>query len=352
LKNKFFLKKYLGENFEKDLVKSEVGAIVKPDANIPVLPQEMYIALQIIPRTVLSLLVQHLKPLKAGESKDIPWHLEDGRTHNLHINKISSDLYSGQITGEGKVLAKFGYRSLPAVGLVIMSTYELYDKETNKQDLQNPQINYDKVQQIIDERIRTQCLVEDVVNRKLSERDALHQLIMQKIQDYFRSSEAVKQSILTQDDHEEKAQKAQLFASEEESEESEEEPEENEENEEESEDDDISIGKEVMKEIKEKSEEKDSKSKKSKLKEFLDKKVKKTEGSVKIVQKQISCPDCSTVLYKGEDKFNLCLCYGEHYGKDIKIKKNKDNSYSFKFPKSFEMENIEMLLDTIKSSKK
>ncbi len=340
MNNKRFLKKYLGENFESDLAKSEVGAILKLDANVSVMPHEMYIALQIVPRTVISLLVQHLKPLKKGQSTDIPWPSENGKLHNIHIDKISSDLYSGQITGEGRVLAKFSYRSLPAVGLMIMSTYELYDKETNKQDLQNSHIDYDKVQKIIDERIRMQALIEDVVSKKMSEKEALQQLIVQKINDYLRSSEQIKQitpqTINQTSDKEEKKESEEH----EESEESEIETTEEESNEPEVED--IDIDGDVVEDL-----ENEKKQKKSKLKEFLDKKVKKTE-TFSLSKNDISCNYCGTKIYKGGDTISLCICYGEDYGDSIKIKKSKNNEYVFKYPKNFSIDNATMLLSTLK----
>jgi hypothetical protein len=329
VKCKFFIKKYLGDSFESDMLKSEVGAILKPDANANVLPHEMYVSLQIVPRTVISLLVQKLKPLKPGQHTDIAWPTDSGAIHNIHINKISSDLYSGEITGEGKVLAKFGYRSLPAVGLVIMSTYELYDKETNKQDLQNPQIDYDKVQRIIDERIRMQALVEDVVSRKLSERDALQQLIMQRINDYLRVSESIKQKTPQENQHNNLEQSEYM---EEHTEEESDEPE----------IDEIDVDKEVIEEV-----ENTKKDKKNKLKDFLNKKVKKTE-SVKILKQEIKCPYCSTTIFKGGDSIDLCVCFGEDFGNSIKIKKNKNNEYTFKYPKNFSIDNATMLLGFLK----
>jgi hypothetical protein len=325
---KRFLDKYLGENFEYDLLKSDVGAILKPEANVSVLPQEMYVSLQIVPRTVISMLVQHLKPLKPSEIADIPWYTDEGKVHNIHINKISSDLYSGNISGEGKILAKFSYRSLPAVGLVIMSTYELYDKETNTQDLKNPDIDYDKVQRIIDERIRMQSLVEEVVNKKMSEKDAIQQLIVQKINDYLRTSESVKQTILEPE--------AKELESSEHMEEMDEEPHMDDA-------DDIDIDKEVIEEVKED----DKKEKKNKLKEFLNKKVKKAE-KIYFSKSEISCPYCTSKIYKGEEVIELCLCFGESYGSEIKIKKSKNKEYSFKYPKNFSMDNANMLLGFLK----
>lgn len=329
--SKFFLKKILGEGFEEDLIKSEVGGILKQNANVSVLPQEMYVALQIVPRTVISMLVQHLKPLATGQTADIPWPAQNGVLHNIHVNKISSDLYSGQITGEGKVIAKFSYRSLPAVGLVIMSTYELYDKETNKQDLDNSDIDYGKVQKIIDERIRMQSLVEDVVNKKLSEREALQQLIVQKINDYLRTSESIKNTHLP-------TEKTDLAESEHvaETEEASEEPEV----------EDIEIDSEVAEEVQEEAETKESK--KSKLKEFLENKKTKKSENVTFLKKEIACPYCASLMYKGGDSIDLCLCYGEDYGSSIKIKKNKNKEYIFKYPKNFSIDNANMLLGAIK----
>jgi len=330
---KRFLKKYLGENFESDLIKSEAGAILKLDANVAVLPQEMYIALQIVPRTVISLLVQHLKPLKSGQVCDIPWPSESGHIHNIHINKISTDLYSGEISGEGKVLAKFNYRSLPAVGLVIMSTYELYDKETNKQDLHNPELDYSKVQKIIDERIRLQSLIEDVVSKKMSEKEALQQLIMQKINDYLRSSDSIKQNIFkpepSEEDHSEEIEASEHV-------------EETEEESDEPEVDEIEIEEEVVEDLQE-----EKSNKKNKLKEFLNNKTKKTE-ILKTVKSEIKCPHCSSTILKNSSSIELCICFGENFGDIINIKKSKNKEYIFNYPKNFSMENATMLLDFLK----
>lgn len=342
LKIKTLINKYLGDNFEQDLIKSEVGPIYKPDANVSVFPHEIYVALQIVPRTVISLLVQFLKPLKTGQMADIPWSTDEGHIHTIHVNKISSDLYSGHISGEGKILCKFNYRSLPAVGLMIMSTYELYDKETNKQDIAHPEFDYDKVQKLIDEKIRMQIMIEDVVNKKLSEKEAIQQLINQKITDYLRTSEQIKGSILSSNDddseEDEKTNDSQEEDKEEESEEN---------TTEDSNDDidaeDIEIDRSIVLEPK--------KDKKHKLKEFLKRKVKKSEIININKNKDIHCHTCNSILCKsGDAHIECCICYGDSMGDKIKFTKN-EQGVKLNFPKNFDVENIEMLLDNFKKTK-
>jgi hypothetical protein len=91
--------------------------------------------------------------------------------------------------------------------------------------------------------------------------------------------------------------------------------------------------------------------KKSRLKEFLDNKEKRRQEPIEIMDKgEITCPDCQGTLYKGEKYITLCLCYGEFHNKNIKIKKNnKDNSVKLAFPKKFDIDNVEMLLDAIRN---
>jgi len=351
LKFKVNINRYLGDSFFEDLKKSEVGPILKEDANVAVFPHEMYVALQIVPRTVISLLVQHLKPLKPKDHIVIPWFLDNGTMHHINIDKISSDLYSGNITGEGRVLAKFQYRSLPAVGLVIMSTYELYDKETNKQDLVNEDINYDKVQKLIDEKIRLQITIEEVVNRKLSEKEAMQRMIGEKINDYLRTAAQFKQIDLSNNnDNQDIAQedKSELETTTDEN---------DEENNEEDNDQDSSEGDLSVKDIDVDPnllEESKKSKKKSKLKEFLDKKkVKKNEKSVNINKnKDLHCPDCKTKLYKsGDDHIKCCICFGQFFDKEIKFTKS-ENGVKLKFPAKFEIDNIEMLLSSLKKGNK
>jgi hypothetical protein len=340
---KNILNRYLGDGFAEDLVKSEAGVILKPDANVTISPHEMYIALQIVPRTVISILVQYLKPLEKGQHVDIPWPVEEGKTHTVSINKIASDLYSGQIIGEGRILCKFNYRSLPAVGLMIMSTYELYDKETNKQDIAHPEIDYNKVQRMIDDKIRLQMMIEDVVTKKVSEHEAIKQLINQKISDFLRTSEAIKETILPRNHEDIDINDVPSN--------NEEEAEENIDNDQEEDQndlniDDINMDTKLMSDIKS--------NKKNKLKTFLNsKKVKKNSTKEVIINnnKDLHCHICDSKIYKSGDKhIECCLCYGEWMGEKIKFTKN-ESGVKFNFPKKFDIDNIEILLENFKKNK-
>jgi hypothetical protein len=89
----------------------------------------------------------------------------------------------------------------------------------------------------------------------------------------------------------------------------------------------------------------------SKLKNFLKQSQKlKNEAHIKKTE-NINCPDCGFNLYKGGKSLTLCICYGEDWNKNIKIEKS-EKSIKMKFPKTVDPENIEMLLETLRSINK
>lgn len=305
-------KKLLGEDIFEEIKKSE--AIFKPDSKTALDPDEIKVALQIVPRAVLGLLIAHLKPLQVGGNIELQLPFADAK---LHVNKISHDVYSGDISGNGRRITEFKYRSLPGIGLILMSTFELYevadlDKIKNEKNSEIYDVN--KLHEIIDERLRLNALIRNVVDQRISEREAIQKLINERLSEHFADVEE-------EDEDEEFLH---------------------------SEDDGESV------EILSNSEEDimDSTAKKSKLREFLENREKKRQEQVELDKNEkISCPDCKTNLYKGEDSFKLCICFGEHYNKDIKIKKTENGKFKFKFPKSFDTDNVELLLEAIKSNK-
>ena len=307
-------KKLLGEDIFEELKKSEIGSgIFKPSTNTALDPEEIKIALQIVPRAVLSYLVANLKPLDEGGNIELALPFAPA---TLYVTKMSHDVYQGEIAQNGQRKTEFKNRSLPGIGLILMSTFELYDTEDLskiRQEKEN-EPKAIKLQEIIDERLKLHSLIRDVVDQRLSEREAIQKLIADRIAEQFNEEDEFEE--IEEAEHEESVE---IY---------EDEPEESEED--------------IM----------DNLSKKSKLKEFLANREKKRTEKVELDKnEQISCPDCKTNLYKGEDHFKLCLCYGEHFNKDIKIKKTEDGKYKFKFPKSFDLDNVEMLLEAIKSNK-
>ena len=192
------IKSILGDDFFEELSKSEIGSgIFKPDTNTTVDPSEIKIALEITPKVILSFLISHLKPLEVGGNLDLklPFIPNTNRSESytfptLHVNKISTDVYTGDIVHLGKRITEFKYRSLPGVGLILMSTFELYDMD----DLQNikqdePKVSDSKLQDMIDERLKLHSLVRNVVDQRISERDAIQQLINERLSEQFDDEE-------------------------------------------------------------------------------------------------------------------------------------------------------------------
>lgn len=289
-----FIKSVLGEDVLDKLQKFE---IVKPNSQTVVDPEEIRVALHIVPRTVLSYLFQHLKPLSTGDvlQLDLPWHPNS----TLLLNKHGEDNYKGEVVKDGKVACRFQNRSLPSVGLILLTTFELYDLEMLK-DIKNEDSNdkVEKLQNIIDERLLTHKLIEDIVDRKISQREAVSQLVREKLNSYFKELQELPKT-------------------------------------EES--------------LPNKEEEMENK-KKTKLRAFLESIEKKRQEPISLDKSEdINCPDCGTIIYKNNTKcIKTCICFGDHAYKDIKIQKSDNGKVKIKFPKSFCIENVEMLLDALK----
>lgn len=277
------VKSVLGEDIFESLEKFE---IYKPETATVVDPDEIRIALQIVPRTILSYLFANLEWKEVGENAELDLPFSPGC--KLYITKKGADNYHGELAKEGKVLSKFQHRSLPSIGLILLTSLELYDMsqlDEIKQHKQDPESEHkvDKLQDIIDERLMMHRMVQDVVDRRISQREAIDRMIKEKLNSHIEET--------MEDD------------------------------------------------------------KKTKLRQFLENRDKKRQESVEIDKNEVKCPDCDTTLWKSEDKnrIKLCICYGDHMNKDIKFTKSNNGKIKLNFPKKFDIENIEMLLDALKN---
>lgn len=281
-----FLKKALGQEGLDALQKTE---LFKLKSNKILDHEEIRTALQIVPRTVLSLLQKELGDMKAGEGKDVKLPVEPEAT--LHVTKFENDVYSGDIHREGKILANFQHRSLPGVGLVVMTTFELYDVSEIKAPSESRSISEEKIQEIIDERLGLRNLISKVVDQKLTEREAIDSLIK------LRLTQAMEEAA------KEKSKKEVVM------------------------------------------EDKPAK----KLKEFMNNRAKKAqEFQINLGKSEtVKCDDCGKDIFvKGA--YSGCICYGDDRNNKIFIKKN-ENGFTVRFPKSWDVENIQMLLETIRN---
>lgn len=284
LSAEFFLKKALGDEGFEALNKIEM---VKESTQTVVDHQEVATALQIVPRTMLSFLQRELSamPEKTNKTIELPVH----PVAKMDITKFANDVYSGEIYRDGKILAKFKYRTIPGVGLVIMTTFELYDREDIQkiQPESNPNQTQD-IQRIIDERLGLQSMVRQIVDQKMMEKEAIQFMINAKLTQLIHES-SKKDEPTTE--------------------------------------------------------------KPTKLKDFLSKVKNKTlnknEFTVKIdTLEKTSCPDCGKSLFKG-NSFSGCLCLGDDRDSKISIKKT-ENGVKLTFPRSFDPENIQSLLEILK----
>lgn len=283
-----FLLKALGQEGVDELKKFE---LVKEKTQTVLDHEEIKTALQIVPRTVLSLLYRELAPMEDYSNKEVKLPVDPEAT--LSVTKLTKDVYSGSIAQKGKIISKFQYRSLPGVGLIIMTAFELYEEKNIAELASQPHSSpsLEQIQSIIDERLRLQSMISDLVDKKISQRDVMEKMVSAKLS----------QMLEEHGDVEKEEPKTPVQKPE------------------------------------------------KKIKTFLDKiKSKKQKEIVIKMEKNetISCPDCGKKIFD-QGAFSGCICYGEDRNKAVHLKKN-ENGVSIRFSKGWDEENISMLLDILK----
>jgi hypothetical protein len=272
----------------------------KPGTRTTVDHEEIKTALKIVPRAIMALLIAELAPMKIGENKEFMLPSGLGK---VNVTKHERDVYSGDLEENNKKIVDFKYRSIPGVGLVVMSAFELYDlDELNKQPAHPVSEDITaKVQHLIDERLALHALIVKVVDNKMAHRDAVQQLVLAKL------SEVVK-PVEKSDNKEAKIE--------------------------------VPLKKEEPK-------------KHYPLKDFLAKrqeKVKKNEFNIKMAKgEQVCCDSCGKEIFN-ETAYSGCICMGDDMDSKIYIKKTEEG-VKIRFPKSWDPENIEMLLEVLRGKR-
>lgn len=309
----YFLKKALGEDFLESLQKFELW---KPGTKSTLDHEEIRTALQIVPRTVMALLIRELAPMAIGDNKKIPLFVAGNAF--LNVTKHERDVYSGDIEHENKKIVDFKFRALPGIGLIIMSAFELYDMDnlinspTSAPALPQPSEDIQsKVQKMIDERLALHDLVGQVVDKKIMEKDAVHSLLLLK---------------LTEELKKEKENAAHLAVKVQ----------------------DFKQHAEEWEDIAKKAEA--DKKRRSPVQAFLDSRKKKNEFSIHMAKGEtVDCPDCGKNIFDGQ-LFSGCVCLGDDMEKKVFIKKN-ESGITLRFSKGWDQENIEMLLEVLRRKK-
>lgn len=296
----FFLKKTLGKDFLESLTKTELW---KPGTRSVTDLQDIHLGLKLVPRTMMSFLIKELGPMKDGEHKDIDLPLEGNC--RLRVDKHGPDVFSGDLECENKKITEFKFRSIPGVGLVIMSNFQLYDlSELDKESPKHVDHSMEeKLQRMIDERLELHSLVSRVVDKKLSERDAIQQLVLAKLSGEVNRKPEESQKIQKLEERKEelKAENKKL-------------------------------------------------KKKLALNEFLEerkKKLHKKEYPVSMSKSEnVSCPDCGQDIFKNF-VYSGCVCMGDDMDKKLYLTKSEDG-VKVRFGKGWDPENIEMLLEVLR----
>jgi hypothetical protein len=322
-----FLKKTLGEDFLESLQKVELW---KQGTKTTIDHEELRTALQIVPRTVMSLLIRELAPMAIGENKEV--HLFVGANALLRVTKHERDVYSGEIEQEGKRIAEFKYRAIPGVGLVILSAFELYDMNTLA-DHQHNELKdgmSEKVQKLIDERLALHDLVGKVVDQKLMQKDAIHQLVLNRLTEALELAQKKASDIgkLVEVSKDTAPMSDPYFRG-------------------------MANGIAVADAVVNNKEPEfvDAPIKKgSPLKSFLEARTKKSKPKEFVIEmakgENVTCPDCKKNIFDGQ-LFSGCICLGDDMERKVFIKKTEEG-IKVRFSKGWDQENIEMLLEVLR----
>jgi hypothetical protein len=296
-----FLTKSLGSDFLESLEKFDLW---KPDTKSVTDHNELFQGLNIVPKVLMSFLIRELSPMNIDDIKEIK--LPVASDSMMRVTKFGPDVYSGEIIDNNKKLTEFKFRPIPGIGLVILSAYELYDMDRLEESSPITPDKQAEINCIIDERLNLHSLINKVVDGKMMQKDAVHQLLMSKLNELQQEHKEIKK------EHEEMAKPK-------------EEP------------------KPTVIVL-------EQKKKPLPLSNFVEnrkKKLAKKEYHFSLEKSEsIRCPDCWNTIFS-EGLYSGCVCFGDT-DKKLHIKKAEDG-YTVRFGRGWDPDNIEMLLEVLRS---
>lgn len=328
----------LDDEFVQTLAKS--ADLYKIGSNSVLDPEEIRIGLKVVPRAVMSLLISELVPMELNAHKQIP--LPFGKEAHIKVNKNAADDYTGSIYSDNKLVYDFMNRSIPGLGIILMSTFELYDLEDLKKAPSTSEHADKAIQKLIDERMELHSLVGRVIDEKLAQREVLQRMMMNKLTEALKVKEQISDVTKIAKDpgnaHATEYHRGMangLVVA-----------------------DSIANGKEPQfvdpkKPIEIKPQDitkkEPEKKKGSPLKDFMDRKKKPKEYHVEMTKTEaVDCDSCGKTIF-GQGTFSGCICYGQDQFRKMWIKKSEDGLH-VRFSRGWDADNIEMLLDTLRKS--
>src|ERR1035437_9678711 len=103
------LKRILDDEFLATLAKS--ADLYKIGSNSILDPEEIRIGLKVVPRAVMSLLINALTPMPLNSSIEL--QLPFGKNARINANKNAADDYTGSVYDNNKLVYSFQNRSIP-----------------------------------------------------------------------------------------------------------------------------------------------------------------------------------------------------------------------------------------------
>jgi hypothetical protein len=287
-----------GEQFLEKLTKNAEIAIHKPLAAYGINGSEIAQSLNVIPRAVMSWLVLNILPMKVGDSLNRPLDPIDPLVQ-FNVQKIDRDLYNGTLEKGGKEITRFKNRTLPGIGLVIMSTLELYKPE----DLQNMPEQPAPVAAACQHSINHEMLLRDSAKAGLFSQLTYEEILKLRIKTEIELAR-LKTEIEAMRNISAPVVPAEPVA--------------------------------------------------QKLRRFLENRdIEKSERTFEIIlakSENSSCADCGQPICVN-GKLIGCLCLGDQRNDKIFLKKTEKGT-QIKFSKSWDIENIELMLDILKRRNK
>ncbi len=304
-----FVKAAIGDEGFEELRKNQ---IFRESTNTVVIAEELDAALRIVPKALLAYLVQNLRPMEQGEDArlEIPGHPEC----YIQVTKQDSDVYLGQFIKEGKLVHNFKNSTIPNIGTHLVTYFEMYDRIIENEQRKQPEsIDY-KIQRMIEEKMALRDLVSKVVDQKLQEKDAIQQMVMNRIASSLTIPEESSVTIEVQ---------------------------------EETEDEELELDKKENKASMEPHRQKlhDMRSRLSEINRSS-KKISKSEVVV-IENKEAHCPDCDKKIFTKNEGYSGCVCFGEDMKSKIYMTKTEDGNISLRFPKKWNPDNVKMFLEIL-----
>jgi hypothetical protein len=357
------LKNILDDEFLESLAKS--ADLYKIGSNSVLDPEEIRIGLKVVPRAVMAMLISELAPMEINSHKDI--QLPFGKVAYIRVNKNAADDFTGSVYSDNKLVYSFMNRSIPGLGIILLSTFELYDMEEIHKPNKHAEDIDRKVQKLIDERMELHSLVGRVVEEKMAQREAIHKLMMAKLTEAMVAPTPavatpldIKPGDITKKEtgHEKGIHRHWTSSTGS--------PSTTEDlngrstagmytrtvgghppTKEDAEDSKIRHT-QVLNEMKQMPKPNLGKSEKgSPLKGFLERKKKPREHKVEMMKSEtVDCPDCGQTIF-GSSGFSGCICFGQDQHRKIWLKKTEDG-VQLRFSRGWDEDNISQLLEMLR----